>query len=116
MCYTIFGCVYVTDLQNRTQIFDSTDQSIAQWCSRGKGDGQFFAPQGVGVDRHDNVYIADTSNHRIQKFTSDGKFITKWGSRGSDNGQFDFLIGMQWIPWIMCMCLTALTHVFRFSP
>jgi len=37
----------------------------------------------------DDVYVADTGNHRIQKFTSIGTFITAWGDSGSGDGQFD---------------------------
>jgi len=61
---------------------------ITKWGSKGKGDGQFFFPRAVALDSSDNVYVADTFNHRIQKFDSDGTFITKWGSRGEGDGQF----------------------------
>ena len=54
----------------------------------GSGDGQFSYPHGVAVDSSDNVYVADTSNHRIEKFDSNGTFITKLGSFGSGDGQF----------------------------
>jgi len=36
---------------------------------RGIGNGQVKNPQGVAVDRNDNVYVADKNNYRIQKFT-----------------------------------------------
>ncbi len=61
---------------------------ITKWGSRGTEDGQFFHPGAVAVDSSDNVYVADSTNHRIQKFDSDGTFITKWGSRGEGDGQF----------------------------
>ena len=48
----------------------------------------FVLPAGIAVDAADNVYVADTFNHRIQKFTGDGKFLAGWGSEGSGNGQF----------------------------
>ena len=59
---------------------------------------------GIAVDSEDNVYVADTSNHRIQKFDSNGNFITKWGSEGTGNGEFkkpkvSLLILLQ----VMCM-------------
>jgi hypothetical protein len=42
----------------------------------------------VAVDASGDVYVADSTNHRVQKFTSDGTFLTKWGSYGSGDGQF----------------------------
>jgi sugar lactone lactonase YvrE len=42
----------------------------------------------VAADRWDNVYVADTSNHRIQKFDSDGRLLAMWGSFGTVNGRF----------------------------
>jgi DNA-binding beta-propeller fold protein YncE len=53
------------------------------WGSSGSGDGQFNHPYGVAIDTSNNVYVADTDNHRIQKFTSDGTFLTEWGSDGA---------------------------------
>ena len=60
-----------------------------KWGSRGTGDGQFSAPQGVAVDSSNNVYVVDVNNDRVQKFNSNGNFITKWGSAGTGHGQFD---------------------------
>lgn len=44
---------------------------MTQWGNYGSGDGQFNYPRGVAVDSGGNVYVVDTSNHRIQVF-SDG--------------------------------------------
>jgi DNA-binding beta-propeller fold protein YncE len=94
------GYIFVTDAgNNRIQKFADWSENLTSWGSfcdlktgilckdpdgpNGNlttGDGQFHYPQGVAVDGDGNVYIADTSNHRIQKFDSNGTFITKWGS------------------------------------
>lgn len=64
---------------------------VSQWGSQGAGDGQFeFGGEdvfGMATDSFGNIYVADTSNHRIQKFDANGTFLTKWGSYGSGNGQ-----------------------------
>jgi hypothetical protein len=67
---------------------------ITKWGSRGSNDGQFNFPQGVATDSAGNVYVTDTSNHRIQKFDAQGNFLTKWGSRGSNDGQFYYPQGV----------------------
>ncbi len=38
----------------------------------------FRNPEWIAVDGVDNVYVADTHNHRVQKFSSNGDFIEKW--------------------------------------
>jgi DNA-binding beta-propeller fold protein YncE len=48
----------------------------------------------VAVDSDGNVYVADTSNHRIQKFTSEGTYIRTWGGFGSGDGQFNYAHGV----------------------
>ena len=50
--------------------------------------GTIYYAQGVGVNRRENVFIADTGNNRIQKYTSDGVSQLAWGSYGSGNGLF----------------------------
>jgi len=44
---------------------------------------------GMAIDKFNNIYLANSSNHTIQKFDSAGKFITKWGSTGSGDAQFN---------------------------
>jgi streptogramin lyase len=85
-----------------------------RWGIQGVGAGQFDAAYGVAVDIAGNVYVADSSNHRIQKFNADGAFLRTWGwgvtdgsstfqvctarcgkgISGSGNGQFDSPAGV----------------------
>ena len=61
---------------------------VAKWGKFGHGNGEFYGPVDVAVDKNGFVYVVDSGNYRIQKFTSDGKFVTQWGSLGDGNGQF----------------------------
>ena len=61
---------------------------LAQWGSKGSGQGQFDIPLGITVDGSSNVYVIDKANNRVQKFSSGGAYISKWGSLGTGNGQF----------------------------
>lgn len=110
---------YVADKGNhRIQKFDvsrSPVQFVLQWGSqcnltvtpptgrcvdpdgpgpRQIGDGQFFEPQAIAVDRAGNVYVSDTGNHRIQKFKETSEFLLKFGRNGLAPGQFDFPRGL----------------------
>ena len=49
---------------------------ILKWGSSGSGDGQFNYTYGIAVDGSGNVYVADTSNHRVQKFSISGSIVT----------------------------------------
>lgn len=59
------GQVYVTDgesagsSEGRVQKFSPTGEFVAQWGSRGSGNGQFIQPVQVAIDANDNVYVVD---------------------------------------------------------
>lgn len=83
------GSLYVADTANSRMIrFDRAGKVLATWGGR-TPDGQippapgtFIEPWGVTVDSQDNVFVADTWNHRVQKFDANGKFLLAWGSPG----------------------------------
>jgi hypothetical protein len=91
----VVGNVIVADTANhRIQKFSPTGVYLTSWGGFGSGDGQFNEPAGVAVDNPwsaitNDVYVADTGNHRIQRFTSNGVLVAKWGSFGSGSGQFN---------------------------
>nr|WP_294942956.1 gliding motility-associated C-terminal domain-containing protein [uncultured Mucilaginibacter sp.] len=59
--------------------------SIYAGAGEGFADGslltaRFHNPQGITIDPADNLYIADSDNHRIRKITTNGKVTTLAGS------------------------------------
>jgi sugar lactone lactonase YvrE len=70
------------------QKFDGNGKFLAQWGTKGDGEVQVDSPQGLAVDGAGNVYVADTTNHRILKFDSNGNYLTQWGTLGVGDGQF----------------------------
>ena len=61
---------------------------------RGNGDGQFFFPSYVSVDKAGMVYVGDTMNFRVQVFGPDGKFVRKFGEGGDGPGTFQRIKGL----------------------
>jgi hypothetical protein len=75
--------IYVSDGYFNSEIakFDKHGNWIKRWGSAGRGGehanenpGQFNNPHNIGIDRQDNVYVADRGNRRIQVFDTDGNF------------------------------------------
>lgn len=54
----------------------------------GTAVGEFMMHRGVAVDQDDNLYVADSWNHRVQKFDPSGQFCCLFGSYGNGPGQF----------------------------
>ena len=76
--------IYVSDgyTNSRVAKFDKQGNWVKSWGSRGSGGahadenpGQFNTPHNIGIDRQNNVYVADRGNRRIQVFDVDGKFL-----------------------------------------
>ncbi len=73
---------------------DDVPKQVLEWGSSGSADGQFNSPWGITIDGDDNVYVADTGNHRIQKFDTFGKHVLTWGGFGTTEGRFNSPIGI----------------------
>jgi len=76
--------IYVSDGYTNSRIakIDKKGNWIKSWGSRGtsgehadQNPSQFNTPHNIGVDRQNNVYVADRGNRRIQVFDRDGKFL-----------------------------------------
>ncbi len=97
------GNLYIADWSNHRIRMVAADGRIRTIAGNGRleyplfsGDGgpatqaQLFQPSGVAVDVAGNIYIADTSNHRIRRVTPSGVIETFAGAGGAgfsgDNG------------------------------
>jgi hypothetical protein len=65
--------------------------------SKGSGDGQFEAPEGIAIDHLGNVYVIDRDQHRIVRFKDDGSFAgniqpTGWNALPNDVQFIDLAI------------------------
>ena len=82
------GNVYFADGGDRNTVSAlAADGSVRVLAGGGEGyrDGvgaaaSFNTPSGIALDKHGNVYVADTGNHAIRKIAPDGTVTTLAGS------------------------------------
>jgi ABC-type Fe3+ transport system permease subunit/DNA-binding beta-propeller fold protein YncE len=87
-----FGALVKAKVQNpKSEAVKTVAPAFLQtWGSPGLGDGQFNRAEGVGMDAQDQLYVADSCNHRIQVFDRDGKFLRAHGQAGSTAGALSY--------------------------
>ena len=87
------GEIYLTEygLKERVQRFSARGESfLGTFGAPGTEPGKFNRPEGVGVDPDDQVYVADSCNHRVQIFNRDGALVTTFGTPGSGPGEMSY--------------------------
>src|SRR5690242_11262270 len=69
--------IYISDgyFNSRVAKLNKHGDWVKSWGTRGRENGQFVLPHGIGVDRQNQVYVADRSNRRIQVFDTEGNHL-----------------------------------------
>jgi DNA-binding beta-propeller fold protein YncE len=83
------GNIYVIDmLKNHVKKMTATGELSKEFTQSQLGQGHFGEkpgelkiPLSITIDKNDNIYVADTFNHRIQKFTTEGNYVSHWGDQ-----------------------------------
>lgn len=65
-------------------------QLLESWGRPGQGNGDFNRPEGIAIGPRDEVYVADSCNHRIEVFDRAGRFLRAHGQGGAKPGEFSF--------------------------
>ena len=76
--------------ENCVKVFDKGLGFVYEFGERGDGDGEFFNPGCLSVNKAGHLMVSDRCNHRVQVFEMSGMFVTKFGGRGSGYGEFNF--------------------------
>ncbi|MBI4404879.1 MAG: SMP-30/gluconolactonase/LRE family protein [Deltaproteobacteria bacterium] len=85
------GNLYINDKNNhRIRKMESSSHNISTYAGNGtygfSGDGglatkaTLYSPSGIHIDSSGNIYVADTSNHRIRKVDAGGIIATVAGN------------------------------------
>ena len=59
------------------KVFNNTGVYLYDIGCEGSGDGQLMFPNGLFIDKFNQLIVCDYGNERLQLFTLDGKFVTK---------------------------------------
>jgi DNA-binding beta-propeller fold protein YncE len=87
------GSLYTADTyNNRIQKLTPQGLVLLSIGSRGNGDAGktdlgLEEPSAVTVDKNHNIFVADTSHHRIVEYDSDGHRLMILGSEGTGRGE-----------------------------
>ncbi|XP_068758849.1 E3 ubiquitin-protein ligase TRIM71-like [Montipora capricornis] len=71
------------------KVFDKQGKFLYKFGGRGRGDGDFYQPFCLSVDRAGHLLVCDSMNHRVQVFKLNGEFVTKFGAPGKEEGKFN---------------------------
>ena len=89
------GMWAVADHSNHcVYIFDTQDQVVRKFGSKGNGNGEFNSPAGIAFDDDNNLYVVCRYNDRVQKFDFAGEYLLKFGSKGCGKGQLNCPLGI----------------------
>jgi DNA-binding beta-propeller fold protein YncE len=90
--------VAVTDsFHHCIQVFNVADGSVYKLIGSGRGSspGALNRPAGLVFDKRGNVFVCDSSNHRIQMFSERGKALRCFGDgEGPLEGQLRYPLGI----------------------
>ncbi len=81
------GNLLVGDFRLHT-LFKFAPDGKLLWKTRGPDSHPMRHIEFIDVDDHDNVYVADSGNHRIQVFDKNGTALRRFGHMGIKPGEF----------------------------
>ena len=105
------GEIYLSEygLVERVQRFAGPGGMLLNSFGRpGNGSGEFNRAEGLGIDRNDRVYVADSCNHRIEVFTREGDFLRAYGQPGLAPGSLSY-------PYDICLDRDGRQYVCEFG-
>lgn len=91
-----FGWMYL----NKTNPVEAVKAAVApvsppKWVATVYGDGGVFLNQPRSVYVHNNqIYVSDTSNHRVVVFDYNGRYVRKFGDAGDEKTRLEFPYGV----------------------
>ena len=93
-CFAVYhqGIFFVSyDSLHCVKTFSDEGQFLYEISCKGTGDGQLRSPQGLVIDKLNNLVVCDTNNKRLQVFSLEGKFLNSVTEEVSRPGSVTFV-------------------------
>jgi DNA-binding beta-propeller fold protein YncE len=103
----LWTCEY-QDMIDRLQKFTPEGHPVLQVGRFGAAPGQFARPQGLAINRRDEVFVADGVNHRVQRVSPEGRVIETVGKPGRGRGRL-------WYPYDVALDAQERLYVADFG-
>lgn len=101
---------------DRIHKYDADKKFIKMWGGHGDEQGKFQRPQAMAFDDKQQLWVADSCNHRIQIFSREGDFIRTWGQDGKEPGKLSYPYGILFDPdWNFYVCEFGNHRVQKFD-
>ena len=89
-CFAVYhqGIFFVSyDSLHCVKTFSDEGQFLYEIGCKGTGDGQLRMPQGLAIDKLNNLVVCDSNNKRLQVFSLEGKFLNSVTEEDSRTGR-----------------------------
>ena len=93
-CFAVYhqGIFFVSyDSLHCVKTFSDEGQFLYEIGCKGTGDGQLRSPQGLVIDKLNNLVLCDTNNKGLQVFSLEGKFLNSVTEEVSRPGSVTFV-------------------------
>ncbi|MCG3136948.1 MAG: hypothetical protein HJJLKODD_00786 [Phycisphaerae bacterium] len=86
------GAIFVSEYGGHDRIskFDHQGHFLFSFGDLGAGSAALRRPSGMNFDHHQQLWVADTNNHRVVCFTRQGELVRTFGEMGTAPGQLRF--------------------------
>ncbi len=82
------GYLYVSDFEaDEVIVMDRIGQVKKTIGFKGIGEGGLLGPEYLIFDDDDNLYVADSGNHRINKYKKNGDILFSFGNKDNSDGK-----------------------------
>ena len=86
------GYFYISEfgINERITKLDVDGKFVTSWGKSGVADGEFNRIRALAIGPDNNIYVADSCNHRIQVFQRTGELVKMIGTEGTAEGELKY--------------------------